>query len=100
MVERGISKVEAYYIIEYGTVIHQSGAMWYVLCRRDIPLEDRQRKDVARLVGLVVCVEHGVVSTLFRNPEPLRYIDRKEPHYRPGHKPTVVYLWEVTGKAA
>jgi hypothetical protein len=49
---------------------------------------------------MVVCVERGVVSTLFRNPEPLRYIDRKEPHYRPGRETKVVYLWEITGKAA
>ena len=81
-------------------MLYRSGAVWYVLCRRDIPPEDRQRKDVARLVGFVVCVEHGVVSTLFRNPEPLRYIDRKDPHYRPSHRASVVYLWELSGKAA
>jgi hypothetical protein len=100
MVERGISPAEAYYIIDHGSILQQSGAVWYVLCRFDIPPEDRRRKDVARLVDMVVCVERGVVSTLFRNPEPLRYIDRKEPHYRPGRETKVVYLWEITGKAA
>ena len=100
MVERGISQAGACYIIDHGSIRHRSGAVWYVLRRRDVPPEDRHRKDVARLVDMVVCVEHGVAATLFRNPEPLRYIDRKEPHYRPGRKPQVVYLWEITGKAA
>lgn len=100
MLQRRISKVEAYYIIDHGLICQKSGAVWYVLRNCDVPPEDHCRKDVARLVDLVVCVENGVVSTIFRNPEPLRYIARKAPHYRPWQKPRVEYLWEVVGKAA
>ena len=100
MIERRISQAEAYYVLDYGSIRQKAGAVWYVLCDDDIPPEDHIRNDVARLVNLVVCVEDGVVSTLFWNSEPLRYIDRKSPHYQPGRQSHVVYLWEIFGKAA
>lgn len=98
--ERKFSQAEVDYVIEHGAIRHGAGATWHILRECDIPFEDRDRKAIARLVGVVVCVEHGAVATVFRNDDPVRYVNRKEPYYRPRRTSPVAYLWEVAGKAA
>lgn len=100
MVERRVEPAQVHYIIDHGSVRYKAGAMWYVLRKNDIPPDDRFQKSAARLVELLVCVEHGAVATVFWHQNPARYVNQKPLHYRPKRKAEVVYMWEVEGRVA
>ncbi|MCC6314782.1 MAG: hypothetical protein IT337_12310, partial [Thermomicrobiales bacterium] len=51
-----------------------------MLRSRDIPVIDRRRSDVARLVNTIVCLEQGVVRTVYRNADPVHHIMQKDKH--------------------
>ncbi len=83
MAQRNYSGEDIRYIIEHGTVIYWAGAKWFILRRRDVPRRDRRQSPVMRLVGTIVCLEQGVMSTVFRHEDPLHYVLRKQKYYQP-----------------
>lgn len=48
-----------------------------ILLRRDLRSDELRLDTFERLVGVVVCLEHDVVSTVYRNEKPVHHVMRK-----------------------
>jgi len=80
MAQRNMSCKDVGYIMDYGQVLHRSGAVFIHLGHKDIPTEDRGDPAIARLEGATVVLgdSESVVLTVWRNREQgLRHIRRK-----------------------
>lgn len=87
-------------ILNHGKSYFRAGAKWYVLRRRDVSHCDRRLSGVARLVGSIVCLERGVVSTVSRNDDPIRHIMRKKKDFRPKQSANFALRFETGTVAA
>jgi hypothetical protein len=85
MAQRNVTLDDAALVIRYGTVEYRTGAEFYFLAERDIP-QGRER-DLERLVGATVVIEHGRISTVYRNRHALTSIRRKSKHRSPARLP-------------
>jgi hypothetical protein len=82
MDQRCIRQDRLSYVVVHGKVYDRAGATWYVLRSKDIPLEDRSNDEILKMVGIVVCVEFGVVSTVYHNDRPGHYVRQKQKYDR------------------
>ena len=81
MAQRNLSCKDVAYIIDFGRIVHRSGAVFIHLGRKDIPADDRGNPIIARLEGATVVLSdtESVVLTVWRNREQgLRHIRRKK----------------------
>jgi polynucleotide 5'-kinase involved in rRNA processing len=56
MAQRNISPSDIEYVLEYGERIHATGAVVYILRKRDIPEDDRNKSEITRLEGTVILI--------------------------------------------
>jgi hypothetical protein len=82
MEQRCIREHRLSYVVEHGKVYNRSGATWHVLRLKDVPPEDRSNEKILKTVGVVVCVEFGVVSTVYFNERPSHHVRRKPKYDR------------------
>ena len=54
MAQRNVSRDDLEYVLEHGKRIYTTGITVYILRKRDIPHEDRNRSTITRLEGTVV----------------------------------------------
>lgn len=80
--QRALSPEQIAYVLMYGTLIFRAGALFYVLRRRDIEPDDLRSDDIAKLIGTVVLESEGVITTVYRNAQPLRHVRKKQKYYR------------------
>lgn len=83
MLERHVTVDDVNYLIDFGSMESKAGAVWFFLLKNDIPVADRRRNRAARRRELVVCVTRGCVATVFWNPNPARFVERKRRYYTP-----------------
>lgn len=62
--------------LRFGKELHRAGAVFYVLRRCDLPKDLRRDPAAQRAEGTTVVVEHGIVSTVYRNRD-VRHLKRK-----------------------
>lgn len=62
--------------LRFGKELHRAGAVFYVLRRCDLPKDLRRDAAAQRAEGTTVVVEHGIVSTVYRNRD-VRHLERK-----------------------
>ncbi len=74
MCQRNIRCWQIDYAQSFGKRYNRAGAEWLVIRRKDIPPQDRRECWAEKTVGLVVCIEHGVVSTAYYRDDPSHYI--------------------------
>lgn len=72
MAQRNLSPEDLEYVIQHGKRINTTGIMVFMLRKRDIPLDDRNRSEITRLEGTVVlidCTPSGErqIITTYRN---------------------------------
>lgn len=78
LAQRNLDQHAIDYVLAYGRMIRRTGILFYVLRARDIPLQDRRRGSVSRLIGTTILVSHdGTIITVYRNRRSLRAIVRK-----------------------
>lgn len=82
MSQRCIREDRLAYVVDHGKVYNRAGATWYVLRSKDIPREDRSNDHVRKMDGIVVCVEFGVVTTVYHNDRPGHYVRQKHKYDR------------------
>ena len=82
LAQRNFSAEDLAVVLRLGVELHRAGAEWYVLRRCDLRRSELQNDTFERLVGVVVCLEHGVIRTVYRNDRPIRHVMRKAKHYR------------------
>ena len=82
MGQRCIRSERLGYVLAWGKVYDRAGATWYVLRRKDIPLEDRTNDQILKMVGVVVCVEADEVTTVYHRARPGLHIRKKPKHDR------------------
>lgn len=76
--QRNLAEDALRYVMTYGREYHRTGAVFFVLCKRDIPRDDLRLPWVARLAGAVALVSgDGEVITLYRNGLAIGDIKRK-----------------------
>ena len=56
MAQRNISPSDIEYVLEYGERIHATGAVAFILRKRDIPDDDRDKSEITRLEGTVILI--------------------------------------------
>jgi hypothetical protein len=82
MARRKITLDEVLYTVQFGHAVHRTGAVFFILRWRDIPLSDRWDERLTRREGTVVLVEEGaVVRTVYRNKSAYHDV-RKKMKYR------------------
>lgn len=54
MAQRNVSLHDLAYVLEHGEPIHKTGITVYMLRKRDIPQDDRNKSEITRLEGTVV----------------------------------------------
>lgn len=70
------------YVRRFGKPVHRTGVTFYILRKRDIPLEHRRNDVYAKLEGAVILVgDDGGVVTTYRNKRAYRQV-RKKVKYR------------------
>lgn len=75
---RNIRRDGVAYVIMHGRLYHRTGARFFFLGERDLPVEDRRDPWASRLVGTVVVVaSNGEIITTYRNRRAPRRIARK-----------------------
>jgi hypothetical protein len=81
-VQRNLSEDEVNFVIQNGEMTRRTGAIFFLLRRRDIPKQYARDQRIARLVGTTVLVdkEWSVVITVYRNDE-ARKKDRRKSKY-------------------
>ena len=65
------------YAISFGKKYNRAGATWFTLRLKDVPREDRSSDRILKMVGVVVCMECGVVSTVYHNERPSHHVRQK-----------------------
>lgn len=74
MSQRGVRHWQLPYALDLGKQYNRAGAEWRVVRRKDIPPKDRGTCWAEKTVGLVVCIERGVISTVYYTDNPSHYI--------------------------
>ena len=99
MAQRNVSRNDVEYVLEHGERINTTGIMVYILRKRDIPQDDRNKSEITRLEGTVVLTgftQDGnlEIITAYRNKSALKafrckakYDNRKR--YRTNRNPPV-----------
>jgi len=77
MAQRNFSPADLEYVLEYGHRIYKTGVTVYILRKRDIPHNDRNKSEITRLEGTVVLTtfsrdEHLEIITAYRNKSALK----------------------------
>jgi hypothetical protein len=67
MARRHITPEEVLYTLRFGEQVHRTGAVFFILRRRDIPREDRWNECCVKREGTVVVLEEDAVVTVYRN---------------------------------
>jgi hypothetical protein len=75
MTQRNLETWDVELVLNLGRVIHRTGATFYFLGRRDLPVG--AERALESLVGTTVIVEEGRVRTVYRNRRALQKIRRK-----------------------
>jgi hypothetical protein len=57
MAQRNVSPRDLEYVLEHGECINATGVMVYILRKRDIPSNDRNKSEITRLEGTTVLTE-------------------------------------------
>lgn len=67
--QRGLSKEEIEYVLQFGSCYHRGGALIYYLRRQDIPLADVRKDWITSLVGtaLIFSRDGSSLMTVWRN---------------------------------
>ena len=84
MTQRNLETWDVELVLNLGRVIHRTGATFYFLGRRDLPVG--AERALEPLVGTTVIVEGGRVRTVYRNREALQKIRRKPKCSRPSEQ--------------
>ena len=82
MAQRNIDAGDLAVVLRFGHVEHRAGAKFYFLAERDLPVGTERQ--LSRLVGTTVVVEHDSISTVYRNRRALAKIKRKPKIVRRG----------------
>ncbi len=80
MAQRHLSATEVEYVVRHGRRLHIGGAIHCFLGRKDIPHDDRDNANIARLEGTTVLLDArtaDTVITVFRNRSALKTITHK-----------------------
>ena len=77
MRQRCIRDWQVDYALRYGKRYNRAGAEWRVIRRKDLRPADRETMWAEKLDGLVVCIEHGMVSTVYFTDRPSLHVRRK-----------------------
>ncbi len=86
MAQRSVQATQIDYVLLYGKVYDRNGAHWLVLRRKDVPVEDQGNPLIDKVIGLVICMEVGEVSTVYKRDRPSLYIRKKPKHDRRGNR--------------
>lgn len=76
MTRRRIRQRDIDLALQLGHEHHAAGATFFVLRKRDIPRDLQHDSDVRRAEGTTVVLEHGRISTVYRNRS-IRHLFRK-----------------------
>jgi len=74
MSQRSIHPWQIVYALDLGKQYNRAGAEWRLVRRKDIPPEERGTRQAEKTVGLVVCIERGVIETVYYRDKPSHYI--------------------------
>ncbi len=66
MARRGITPDDLLYTLRFGKKEHRTGAVFFILRRRDIPVQDRRNERIAKRDGTVVLLEEDAIVTVYR----------------------------------
>lgn len=85
MAQRNLSESDHDYVLKHGTRLYRFGALFRFLRRKDIPMADRAKPEIARLEGtaLVLDSKSGVHLTSWRNRESGFMWIKRKPKRRP-----------------
>ena len=79
--QRNLKEEEIDYVLAHGRIIHRSGAAFYFLGSKDIPVPDRKLPWVQHLAGVTLLVNSAptcsVLITAYRNERGLHTICKK-----------------------
>lgn len=79
--QRGLSDDEIGFVLAFGRRLHRTGIRFVFLGQRDIPAA--YRRSHGHLAGATVLVSHeGLVLTVYKNPDAIRVIKKKEKRSR------------------
>lgn len=82
LAQRNLDQRAIDYVLKHGRLIRRTGVQFYVLGARDVPLQDRRRSSISRLIGTTILVARdGTIITVYRNRRTLRAIARKRKHW-------------------
>ena len=84
--QRGLSREEILYVVNFGECYRRSGAMHYYLRYKDLPRWDCSKPHWTRLVGTVVVLggDGRSVITVYRNRKAGPRFVKKKPRYGKG----------------
>ena len=95
MAQRNVSPDDLEYVLEHGERINTTGITIYILRKRDIPEDDRNKSKITRLEGTVVLTgfahEGGLeIITAYRNKSACKAVRSKAKYdhrkkHRTGH---------------
>ena len=77
MDQRGIRDWQLSVALTYGKKYNRAGAEWRVVRRKDLPKDVLRERWADKSVGLVMCIEKGVVSTVYYRDDPSHHIRSK-----------------------
>jgi hypothetical protein len=83
MARRHISLEDVLYTLRFGTCLHRTGAVFFILRRRDIPLHDRWKECFAKREGTVILLEEDTIVTVYRNRAAYRDVRKKLKYQAP-----------------
>lgn len=92
MQQRAIKQSTIEYVLYFGTVFHKAGALYYFLRDCDLPKNDRNNPDLAKLVGTTVVVsaiDHSVITVWKDRQNGLKNIKRKSKYNIEESEPTL-----------
>lgn len=85
MAQRNLSAEDVAYVLKHGSCRFGLGAMFRFLGWKNIPKQDRNRAEIARLEGtaLVINSETGELITVWRNRQSGSMRIKRKPKWRP-----------------
>lgn len=84
MAQRHLTEEHLEFVLKYGQVIHNGGAVFVFLGHRNIPDKYQADDKVAKLEGTTLVISHdGALITPYKNRDALKTIKRKLKQYIP-----------------
>ena len=84
MAQRNLKEEHIDFVLKYGKVIHNSGAVFVFLGHRNIPAKYKGDDSVAKLEGTTLLMSNsGILITPYKNRNALKVIKKKLKRYIP-----------------